>query len=270
MALINESIWEMGVYSNLGGLIKEAIQTYGSEATKAKVSLTGVDIDATSGKAALNGLVVGNPGGFKTPSAFELGGIAVQIDTSTLNKQTIVIKSVEIKGPKVTYELGGSGSNVDAIKNNVDQYAKKLGGGSSGGSSSSGGSEKKIVIDKLTITGGEINVSAAFLGDKALGTKLPTITLTDIGKDKGGASPAEVIKQVIDKMTAGVGSAVSGLNLDDMAKQAEGAAKKALEGAAAAGAGAMKSVTEGAGSTGAAASGVVEGAGKKLKGLLGN
>ncbi len=242
------------LYSNLGGIIKTAIETYGSDATKASVTLNSVDLDVTSGKAALNKLTVGNPGGFKTPSAFELGAIAVQIDTGSLDKDTIVIKSVAINGPKVTYELGDGGSNVDAIKKNVDDYAKKFGGGGSS-SSSSGGKEKKIIIEKLTITGGEVNVSAGFLQGKTLGTKLPTITLTDVGKDKGGASPAEVIKQVIDKMTAGVGSAVAGLNLGDLAKGAEAQAKKLMEGA---------------GNAGSAASGAVEGATQKLKGLLGN
>jgi len=239
------------LYSNLGGIIKSAVETYGSEATKADVTLNSVDLDATSGKAALNKLSVGNPSGFKTPSAFELGSIAVQIDTSTLSSDTIVINSVLIDGPKITYELANGGSNVDAIKANVDEYAKKFGGGGSS-ESSSGGSETKIIIEKLTITGGEVNVSASFLNGQKLGSKLPTLTLTDIGKDDGGASPATVIKQVIDKMTAGVGSAVSGLNLDDLAKGAGDKAKKLLEGA------------------GEGATGTLDDAGKKLKGLLGN
>ncbi|WNK01418.1 hypothetical protein L2D14_08280 [Thalassospiraceae bacterium LMO-JJ14] len=240
------------LYSNLGGIIKSAVETYGSEATKAEVTLNSVDLDATSGKAALNKLSVGNPSGFKTPSAFELGAIAVQIDTSTLNSDPIVINSVLIDGPKITYELANGGSNIDAIKANVDAYAKKIGGGDSSASSSSEGEGPKIIIEKLTITGGEVNVSASFLDGKSLGSKLPTLTLTDIGKDDGGASPADVIKQVIDKMTAGVGSAVSGLNLDDLAKGAGEEAKKLMEGA-----------SEGASDT-------MGEAGKKLKGLLGN
>ena len=108
------------LYSNLGGIIKSVVETYGSEATKAEVTLNSVDLDAALGKAALNKLTVGKPSGFKTPSAFELGSIAVQIDTSTLNSDTIVINSVLIDGPKITYELANGGSSVDAIKANVD------------------------------------------------------------------------------------------------------------------------------------------------------
>lgn len=238
------------LYSNLGGIIKSAIESYGSDATKAEVTLDSVDLDATSGKAALNALSVGNPAGFKTKRAFALGQVAVQLDTSTLSSDTIVINSVLIDGPKITYELANGGSNVDAIKRNVDEYAKKFGGGSA--SSSSEGGETKLIIEKLTIAGGEVNVSAPFLDGKEVGSKLPTLTLTDIGKGDGGASPAEVIKAVIDKMTAGVGNAVSGLDLQGLAKGAGEGAKKLMEGA------------------GEGASGTLDGAGKKLKGLLGN
>lgn len=241
------------LYSNLGGIIKSAIETYGSEATQGKVSLDSVDLDVASGKAALNKLSVGNPSGFKTPSAFDLGTIDVRIDTSTLTADTIIINSVLIDGPKITYELANGGSNVDAIQKNVDSYAKKMGaGGGSSEAKPADGKEKKIIIKKLTISGGEVNVSASFLDGKSLGSKLPTITMTDIGKDDGGASPADVIKQVIGKMTGGIGSAVSGLNLDGLAKGAGEQAKKALE------------------STTGAASETLDDAGKKLKGLFGN
>ncbi len=257
------------LYSNIGDIIKAAVEKYGTEATQATVSLSGVDLDVTSGKAGLNGFVVGNPTGFETPSAFELGAIAVQIDPSSLDTDTIVVKSVDINNPKVTYELGGGGSNIDAIQSNVEAYAKRFGGGGSG-SSSSGGEEKKLVIERLTISGGEVNVAASFLGGKPLGTSLPQITLTDIGKDSGGASPAEVIQQVISSMTSGIGTAVGGLNLDGLAKEAEAQAKKALEGVTSGAADAVKSATEGTGAVGDAASDAVKGAGEQLKNLLGN
>lgn len=254
VVLVLVAIGGFYLYSNLGGIIKTAIESYGSDATQAKVSLNSVDLDVASGKASLNKMSVGNPKGFKTSSAFELGTIAMQVDTSSIGADTIIINSVVIDGPKITYELADIGSNVGAIQKNVDAYAKKFGAGGSSASepAPSGGKEKKIIIKKLTITGGEVNVSAAFLDGKSVGGKLPAITMTDIGKDKGGASPADVIKQVISKMTAGIGSTVSGLNLGDLAKGAGDQAKKLLEGA------------------GGGASGTIDDAGKKLKGLFGN
>ena len=68
------------VLSNLDSLVKEAVETHGSAVTQAKVTLNEVKIEATSGAGALRGLTVGNPAGFKTSSAFELGQISIKYD----------------------------------------------------------------------------------------------------------------------------------------------------------------------------------------------
>ena len=93
------------VLSSLDDLIQEAVQTYGSEITQAKVSLAEVDIDLTSGRGSLRGLSIGNPAGFDTPSAFELGAISITIDTGTVTDDTIVITEIVIEAPVITYEL---------------------------------------------------------------------------------------------------------------------------------------------------------------------
>lgn len=262
------------VFSNLGDFIKQAVETVGSEATQSKVTLNQVDLDIASGAGALKGLSVGNPAGFNTPSAFDLGAISLSIDTATVDQNPIVIREIRINAPQVTYELGDGGSNVDAIKANVDSYAKQFGGSGGGGGEAAGGESKKLVIENLIVSGGKVKVSAGFLKGKTLDAALPDLHLKDIGKDEGGANPADVVKNLIDELTKGVGSSVAGLNLDGLRKDAEAAARKAVEGVAKEAEGALKSVTEGAGDVGGEAGKAVEEgvgeAGKKLKGLFGN
>jgi hypothetical protein len=229
--------------SNLDGLIKEAVETVGSEATQAKVTLSEDSISIKSGNGAIRGLIVANPKGFKTPSAFELGGISITLDTGSLGQDPIVIKETAITNPKVTYKLGAGGSNVDAIQKNVDAYAKQFASG-----------------------GGEISVSAAFLQGKALTTPLPDVHLKDIGKEKKGASPAEITKKIIDSLTKGAGSAVGALNLDKMMEGA-GAAAKAIGDKAKDAMKGAGDVTKGAGETLGKGFGD---AGKGLKKLFGN
>lgn len=253
------------VFMFAGDIIKTVVERVGSDATQAKVTLNAVDLDVIQGSGAMKGLTVGNPKGFKTSSAFELGSIALRLDTASLKGDTVIVKSVAITGPVVTYEKSGGGSNVDAIKANVDAYAKKF-AGSGGAAKKEEGAGKKVVIEKLTITGGKVKLNAgSVLGDKTLDANLPDLTLTDIGKDKGGASPAEVAKAVIDKLTAGVMS----INPEQLIGNAAKAATEAVKGATEAvkgateGAGkAMEGVTGGAGKT-------LEGAGDKVKGLFG-
>jgi len=242
--------------SSLDSLIKTAVETVGTEVAGVGVSLDDASVSVSSGKGSLSGLNVGNPAGFKTDRAFNLGEISITLDTATVTSDPVVIREITITAPKVTYEVGSSGSNIDAIKRNVDAFMKTNGGG---GSSSGGGEGPKLVIENLYVRGGEINVSASFLGGKTMTTPLPDIHLTDIGKDKGGATPGEIASQLIEKMTAGAGSAVGALNLDGL--------KNAVGGAVSGGADAAKKALE-QGPSGA--KGALKDAGGALDKLLGN
>lgn len=200
------------LYSNLDSLVKTAVEEIGTQATGAKVSLSSVELSPTDGKGSMRGLVVGNPSGFKTDHAVQLGEISVSVDVATLTEDTIVVKEVVIGGPEVIYEMGGEGSNLDTIKSNVESFAQSAGGGGSGGSGSSeSGSEKKIIIEDLYIRDGKVSVSAPFLGGKSLGAPLPDIHLEDVGKDEGGASPAEIAAQITDAITGSAGKAVGSI-----------------------------------------------------------
>lgn len=241
--------------SNLDGLVKDAVEKYGSEATQAVVSLDKVEISLTSGSGALTGLTVGNPAGFKTPSAFELGGISIKLDVNSVGQNPIIIKEIVISQPQVTYERGGATSNIAAIQKNVDAYSKRFG---AGGAKKSNGGGPKMIIENLYIRGGQISVSAGFLLGKKMTVTLPDIHLKDVGKENKGAAPAEVIQKVIGSLTKGIGSAVGKLGL-------EGLSKGVTEGVA----GAAKTLQEGAGGIGGAVQEGVGDAGKSLKKLFG-
>src|SRR6516165_5920555 len=73
----------------LGGAIKAAVESVGSSATGTKVTLSSADVSLTTGEGRLTGLVVGNPKGYATPSAFELGDVNVALDTSTVTSDVI-------------------------------------------------------------------------------------------------------------------------------------------------------------------------------------
>lgn len=271
------------LYSNLDKLVKEAVETAGSEVTAVPVTLNGVTLELTDGKAALNGLKVANPAEFKTDYAISLGGVAVAIDPGSVGSDTILVKNVTIDAPKVIYELGSGGSNINAIQQNVENFTKRFASGDSGSSSASsessssseGGEEgPKVVIENLRITGGRVAVSADIpgLSGEDMGVNLPDIHLTDIGKDDGGASPAEVAAEVMAALNDSImGAITSGLpnlpaNLDDAKKLLESGGDL-LGGAASGATEALKGATEGAGG---AVEDAAEGAGKVLKGLFGS
>ncbi len=226
--------------SNLGSIIVAAVERYGSEVTQTQVSLANAEVDIASGEGALSGLKVGNPSGFQTDSAFSLGQIAVKLDTGSVTEKTIVVTEISVSQPEVTYELGEAGSNIDAIRQNVEAFAAAQGGGggASGGgeqpASEGGGDERKLVIDDLYIRGGTVKVSATFLEGETLSAVLPEIHLTDIGKDSGGATPQQVVEEIVAALGDETGKVISGMNLDALRQGAAGAVNAITEGAGAA------------------------------------
>jgi hypothetical protein len=208
------------LYSSLDSLVKAAVEKYGSEITQTDVRLNEVEIAPTSGKASLRGFKMGNPKPFKTESAFRLGEVSMTLDVSSITKDPIVIKEILIAAPQVTYELSPKGSNLDAIKRNVNAY---MGTEQSKGSSKEGGrGGPKLVVENLIIRDGKVNVSATGLTGSTMSASLPNIHLKDIGKKKNGATPGELAEKVIEAITRGTGKAVASLDLGE----ALGAAKK--------------------------------------------
>jgi hypothetical protein len=273
----------VGVYfliSNLGGIIKTAVEKYGSEILKAEVTLNEVDFSTSSGQAWLKGFNIGNPEGFNTDRAFALGAVDVTVDTGTITDDTIVIKEIVVEAPDVTYELGGSGSNLNQLKENADAYVEVATRGGGGEETAEG---KKLIIENLYIREAKMNVSATFLGGKKFGATLPEIHLADIGKDKGGAGPGEIVDKVITALTDTATATVSNIDFGDMAGkvqeqlgdlmsgaggmagQAGDMMKKATEGATGGAADIMNKATEG----GSGAGDMIKEGGDALKGLLG-
>ena len=233
------------VWSNLDGIVKKSIQSFGSDATKTEVSVADVKLKLESGQATIRGLKVGNPAGFTDTNIFELGDISTKIDISTVRQNPIVIDEVIISAPAVFYEINKSGvSNVDILKKNL------AGGGSSAGSSEAS-KPLKMIIRKLVVEGSKAKVRIAALGNAEQTVNLPRIQLTDIGKKSGGATAAEVAQILSSKMLGNVKGSVAKLGVGkylgksaDMFKNgatgAVGSVGGAVGGAAGAASGAVK------------------------------
>jgi hypothetical protein len=217
--------------SNLDGLIKTALEDYGSQATQAPVKVNSVKLSLTSGEGGISGISIGNPKGYSASNAFALGLVSLKLDTGSVTKNPVVIKEIVIDKPQVTYEMGPGGSNLQTIQSNVNAFAKKMGGGGSGTpaqqpATGSKEPERKLIIENLYVRNGQIAASHAALQGQQVNAGLPTIHLTNIGKSKGGATPAEVANEVIgaiSQQAAKVAAADLGKTLDSLKGQLGGA-----------------------------------------------
>ncbi len=206
------------LWSNLDSYVKQAIVTYGSQATQATVHLDSVKLSLTTGEGALKGLSVSNPSGFPSGEAINLDSVSVKIDTSSVTGTgPVVINDITIEKPKVLYEVAGGGANnLDTLSQNARSYAasyepapkEKSSKGATTNEAASpvdsagvknGG--RKMIIDSLTITGGDVAVIHPLLQGRKVSTTLPDIHLKDIGRKEGGATPAEITHLIISEIT---------------------------------------------------------------------
>lgn len=251
------------LYTSLDSIIEAAIEKYGSEYTGTAVGVDGVDLDLTSGKGAINGFSVGNPAGFETGNAIEVDRIALAVDIGSVTENPIVINEIVIDKPKVTYEIGADGNNIDTIAEHVQSKTGSGGGGPEDKAADAGGGTK-LVIDDLYVKGGEVGVSATALEGKTMSADLSDIHLENIGKDGGGATPGQVAGIITASLVKWVGVALTTVDLGDIMKvigdNTEGLPMKAKE--------AGQAVGEEAGKAGEAIGKEAEGATDKLKNLM--
>lgn len=199
------------LYTSLDRVVATGIRTYGPDITGVSVKLAGVKIQPADGAAALRGLEIGNPKGFKTERALSVGQVSMKLDVASLTKDVVLVHEISIEQPSVTYEYAAGRSNLDAIQRHVEAYIAEQTG--SAGQPKSTSPEKKIIIEKLTIKGARAHVSADTLQGKTLTVPLSDMRMVDIGKKTNGVTPAEAAKQVVGALTQNATRAVAPFHL---------------------------------------------------------
>jgi uncharacterized protein involved in outer membrane biogenesis len=233
----------------LGQIIKTAVETVGPQVAGVPVTLEKAGINLLSGNVTLKGLVIGNPEGYNTPSAMELGHFAVDLKMASLFTDTIVIKKIHITGPQITYEKGLKDSNLSRLQNNLAPAEAEKPAEEKPAPEKKKGPGKKVIIEDFLFDDAKIHVTLTALAGKKLTLPLPPIHLQDIGKASAGASISEVVNKVLGAVIGAVTDAVasSGDLAGDALKGAGGAATDAAKGATDAAKGAADSIKKGIG-----------------------
>ena len=242
--------------SNLGPMIKTAVNTYGPKMTKTEVHLGDVDVSIFSAEVKLQDFYLGNPKGFKSPDAIKVGSIYVNVDEGSITGETIIIDKIEVVGPQITYEKARRTDNFKSILNNIEEAVGT--GERSKKQAEKEGESKKILIRDFSVKDGKVNLATSILGGKSISVPLPDIHLKNVGKKEGGVSPAEAFKEVFAALYGEITSpaVTDALNrgLKAIGSEIETVGTDAKKGLEEAGDGAKKGI---------------EGAADKVKGLFG-
>jgi len=191
VALVAAGVW---LYLSLDHVVKRAIEKYVPEILQATVELDEVRLSPADGAGTLRGLRIGNPQGFRAPHAATVGTIALAVDPTTIVKDVVRVRRIAVERPSITYEPGARGSNFDVLQRNVARYA------GAGGEAKAG---RKLIVESLTIRGARVTYAPQVgRGTATISFDLPDIQLRNVGKERGGVTPGELAKIIVDALAA--------------------------------------------------------------------
>jgi uncharacterized protein involved in outer membrane biogenesis len=215
----------------LDQIVKTGIEKVAPGITQTTVTLDAVHISVLSGSVSLKGFVVGNPQGFTSPQSISVGKAAVSLVPNTLMADKIVIHSINVQAPEVTFEGNPFGDN------NLNKIMANVNGGASAShqaaantppAAKSSGAAKKLEVDDFSITG--IRVHALLAGvsslpgleGKTMTLDIPDIHFTQLGTGPDGITAADLTQKILAE--------VSRETIEAVASSAKGLAGSVLKG----------------------------------------
>ena len=188
----------------LDGIVKKAVETVGPTLTKVDVKLDAVNLHLLAGSGKIKGLIIGNPPGYKTPQAIKVGTASLALQPSSLLGDKIIIKSISVESPEITFEGSLSGNNLKKIEANMDQPT------TGGATNATPTAAKKLEVDDFSITGAKLDVTiSGIMGSKSATLPLPPIHLTNLGTGPDGITAADLSKKVLTEVIHSAGQAVA-------------------------------------------------------------
>ncbi len=216
-------------YHSLDLLVRIAIEHYAPQVAGVSVKVAGVDISAVDGRGVVKGLEIGNPPGFAAPRAAGVGEIRVALDPSTLRQPVVRIRDLTVLSPVITYERGDHGTNLEAIRKNIQGYIQASGGPSEARPAEVRHGRRKFIVDHLALRGARVTMTSPQLRGQGVTFSIPDIELRDVGRRQGGLSASEIGDIVVGELEARIAQRVL-TNIELLRKGGVGGAIDALKG----------------------------------------
>ena len=226
----------VGVY--LDKIVKAGIEAVAPPITQTSVKVDGVSISALSGSLGIKGFVVGNPSGYKSDYAISLGKAAVQVEPKSLLGDKVIVRSIEVRAPEITFEGNPFGeNNLQKILDNVNAYtggpAKADPNAPAKPAAAKAG--KKLQVDDFLISGAKVTARITGLEGEPFSVTIPDIHFSNLGAGPDGITAAELTKKVLSQIseesikTVGArAKEIMGKTANNLIKGATGNATKAV------------------------------------------
>jgi uncharacterized protein involved in outer membrane biogenesis len=192
----------------LNGIVKTGIETVGPKLAGVPITLDKVNISLLTGSAKVEGLVVGNPAGYQTTNAIIVGLAEVGVNPLSVLSDKIVVRSVHVIAPEITFEgnpLTGN-NNISKILDNLNAAAKSS-AAPAANQPAAAKPGKKLEVDDFLISDAKVYFNGVTL-------PLPPIHLSNLGTGPDGITAADLSKQVFSNLTSAIIKAVANSTTD--------------------------------------------------------
>ena len=235
----------------VGTIARPIVNGIAPKITKTSFNIGKLYVNPWTGRVEVGDFVLGNPDGYSDPHAVELKSLVFDLDMTKMLGDAYWIEEVTVDGLFVSYAIGGE-NNVDNIKQilinvaggkekydaqqarkaalKAEKEAKDEAAKEAAEKAAEEAGEKleeeeedelKFVVDQFALRDVKVKVQVITL-------PVPNFTLTDVGKDTGGASIGDILDDVWTSILSGASSLGDGAKtLGGLVNKGAGAAADA-------------------------------------------
>ncbi len=205
--------------SNLDGLIKETIETEGTAAIGAKVSVEAVETDLRAGTAMITGMSIANVPGYQQLNAIEISTLKADVDY-----QNQLIEEILIEQPVINAELVGTRSNFQDLLDNMPATEPMTQAEIDAMEAAAAeGEPTEITINSIKLNGATVNLTSDQLGQRSF-------VMDDLEITGLSGTPEYISEVVTQRLTQHITKQVTGYATEEIKARIAEEAKKQVEG----------------------------------------
>ena len=202
----------------LDSVVVSTVERYGSAVTGTDVSVDGVDLALTAGRAHFTGLTIDNPRGYDTDYAVRIGTATVALDVGSLAGTVPVVNELELDGALINAEQRDAASNLTDIQKHA----------TAGSGDASAAEPGRIIVEQFRLRNARVLVTSEYL-TKPEELPLGDVIVRNIGSATGGATYSEAAEAMLTPVLAAARSAAEERLRSAAGQRLSEAARKELD-----------------------------------------
>ena len=188
----------------LNSAVKKGLEVAGPRVAGVETRVGKFRLSPFTGRGVAIGLFVGNPAGFRAPSAIEVGRATISLKSASVFSDKIIVRSARLESPVITLEGKLGGNNLSQIVENITEAI-------GAGMESVNGKPARLQVGELVIADARVKLGLTALGGKSVSVPLPEMRLEDLGIGPEGITVGELARAVLIEILHEIPGAAAGV-----------------------------------------------------------